>query len=299
MTWIVYCTTCLVNGKIYIGVHKTENPKVFDGYLGNGIEIGYSLKYPKTAFQYALKKHGYKNFKRATLFEFDNEEDAYKKEAEIVTYDFIKRRDNYNVVPGGLHGGCKQKWIYQYDIEGNYIGEFYGVKHHAEEIGCNPMTLIMACAEHRSYRNSYWAYEKVEKLDLSTYKLNLFSTIYQFTPEGELVGEWDTVAEIVKAFDTTKANVYSALNKKTQAKGFYFLKNKEKMIDILKSKEVYNNLPKLKCGEKRKIAQYDLEGNLIKVWDAVKDCAKEFSKCRDVAKGLRKQTKGFVFKYVE
>ena len=145
----------MVNGKIYIGVHKTQNPDVFDGYLGNGIEIGYSLKNPSTAFQYALKKHGYKNFKRATLFVFDNEEQAYEKEAEIVTQDFIKRKDNYNVIPGGLHGGCIQKWIYQYDMDGNYIAEFYGVKRHAEEIGCNPMTLVMACAEHRSYKNSY------------------------------------------------------------------------------------------------------------------------------------------------
>ena len=69
----------------------------------------------------------------------------------------------------------------------------------------------------------------------------------------------------MKAFDTTRSNVYAALNKKTQAKGYYFLKDKNKMIDILKSKEVYNNLPKLKCGEKRQIAQYDLDGNLIKV----------------------------------
>lgn len=34
LKWIVYCTTCTINNKIYIGVHKTVNPEVFDGYLG-------------------------------------------------------------------------------------------------------------------------------------------------------------------------------------------------------------------------------------------------------------------------
>ena len=50
MKYIVYCTTCIENGKIYIGVHKTEDPDVFDGYIGNGIKVGYFIKNPKTAF---------------------------------------------------------------------------------------------------------------------------------------------------------------------------------------------------------------------------------------------------------
>lgn len=120
MKYIVYCTTCLVTGKIYIGVHKTENPDIFDGYIGNGIKIGYILKNPKTAFQYAIKKYGYKNFKRSILFVFDKEEDAYEKEGEIVTLDFIKRKDNYNVKIGGVRGGCPKKQIFRYHLDGSF-----------------------------------------------------------------------------------------------------------------------------------------------------------------------------------
>lgn len=39
MKYIVYQTTSKVNNKIYIGVHKTETPDKFDGYLGNGVYI--------------------------------------------------------------------------------------------------------------------------------------------------------------------------------------------------------------------------------------------------------------------
>lgn len=37
--YIVYCTVNLINGKIYVGVHKTDNPDKFDGYIGNGVYI--------------------------------------------------------------------------------------------------------------------------------------------------------------------------------------------------------------------------------------------------------------------
>lgn len=33
MKYIVYYTVCTENNKIYIGVHKTENPEVFNGYI--------------------------------------------------------------------------------------------------------------------------------------------------------------------------------------------------------------------------------------------------------------------------
>lgn len=50
---------------------------------------------------------------------------------------------------------------------------------------------------------------------------------------------------------------------------------------------------------KKKIAQYDLDGNLVKIWDSYRECLKVYSIADDVLKGLRKQTKGFVFKYLE
>ena len=35
--YLVYKTTCLVNGKIYIGQHQTYD--LNDGYIGSGIEL--------------------------------------------------------------------------------------------------------------------------------------------------------------------------------------------------------------------------------------------------------------------
>lgn len=49
MKYIVYKTTCLINDKIYIGVHKTTDPNIFDGYIGDGIAtyFTYFIRNPK------------------------------------------------------------------------------------------------------------------------------------------------------------------------------------------------------------------------------------------------------------
>ena len=61
---IVYLTVNTQNDKIYIGVHDTHNPDVFDGYIGNGVNIyhPHTIKHPSCPFQYAVKKYGFKAF---------------------------------------------------------------------------------------------------------------------------------------------------------------------------------------------------------------------------------------------
>ena len=85
--FIVYETTNLVNGMLYIGVHN--NPD--DDYLGSGLNI-----------KRAIKKYGSENFLRQTLHTFETAEEAYAKEAEIVTEDLVKDPSYYNINLGGF-----------------------------------------------------------------------------------------------------------------------------------------------------------------------------------------------------
>ena len=84
----VYQTTCLTNGKIYIGVHKTRDPQ--DSYLGSG-----------KLMSAAVKKHGRDQFRKEVLFIFETRAEAYAKEKELVTAAFAKRADTYNLMEGG------------------------------------------------------------------------------------------------------------------------------------------------------------------------------------------------------
>jgi hypothetical protein len=93
MLYTVYQTDNLVNGKIYVGIHVTENPN--DSYLGSG-----------NLLKAAVLKYGSDSFKKKVLFIFDNVGEMAAKEAEIVTQEFIERDDTYNLILGGAQGDC-------------------------------------------------------------------------------------------------------------------------------------------------------------------------------------------------
>jgi len=93
MYYYVYQITNLSNGKIYVGKHKSAKHPSENEYYGSGRQI--------TA---AVKKYGIENFKKEVLHYCSSLEEMAGKEAEVVTEDFVKRSDTYNMHKGGPGG---------------------------------------------------------------------------------------------------------------------------------------------------------------------------------------------------
>jgi hypothetical protein len=84
-----------LNGKIYIGIHSTEN--INDGYMGSGVLV-----------LQAIEKYGEDNFLKTILEYCDSRETLVELEKKVVDNEFVARRDTYNLTVGG--GGLISTW---------------------------------------------------------------------------------------------------------------------------------------------------------------------------------------------
>ena len=180
MKHIVYCTTNLKNGKIYIGVHKTINPYEFDGYIGNGVKVPkdgrpFKINHPATAFKRAINKYGYQSFYRTTLAIFDTAEVAYKLEEALVTKEFLQSKISYNAVKGGEIPTPETKSVLQYSKDGTFIKQWDSFIEASEILGINKGDIWSSCTG-RSVTCGGWVWRYVtnvtpeEKIEVREYK---------------------------------------------------------------------------------------------------------------------------------
>ena len=102
MFYLIYKITNNLNGKYYIGAHKTNNKD--DGYMGSGKLI-----------KRAIEKYGIENFTKEILVECNSVKEMFNAEKELVELN----ESSYNLKLGGDGG-----WDYNNTEEGQKLREF-------------------------------------------------------------------------------------------------------------------------------------------------------------------------------
>lgn len=359
MKYIVYLTINKINNKIYIGVHETENPEVFDGYIGCGAYTTKPSSYNKgkTHLHNAILKYGTSAFHRKTIREFDNLEDALDLEALLVTEDFVKRTDTYNMTTGGQIPPILSKTIYEFNLLGVLIKTWDSIISITKEYNVNKDRIAMSVKDKRSFNNSYWSEQST--INVSDYRLSSRGYVFQYNKDGVLLNTFENASQAALKLDLTRDAITNAVFNRTTCSGYYFLRADEDINSLIGQKSskllknitpVYRYLPtgefdkgyksitdatldtpktchgniiraiknNRTCGGYKwsyiesdkikpyseldlkpvKIAQYDLNHNLIKIWDSVSECKKEFPSCQKVCRKERKTSKGYIFEYI-
>lgn len=136
--------------------------------------------------------------------------------------------------------------------------------------------------------------------------------VFRYTSEGKLIKTYDSAAAAARELGCLP----EAIRNVAQGSHNYYhneiyiyeeesIETRLKTIEMVKkeSREISsNNLKKNRPDTRKRVAQLDLQGNLIAEFDSIKDASKvtgiDGSSISKVALGQRKTAKGFVWQYI-
>lgn len=300
--YIFYVTVNKCNGKLYFGVHHT-NPDTFDGYIGNGIYCQSDANKCDTPFHNAVRKYGYNNFKRTTIRVFPDTEEgkelAFRLEKIVVNETLLRSKEIYNKALGGKGSAVEStyKTIYMYDLNGNYLRKFKGAREVVKYLNIteNENSAIRAIRNNcngktQSSFGYYFSYEK----SFDYQKSKKLKSVAQYTLSGKFLRTWDSITEAERNLHTS--TIQQACTKKCASCGYqwrYYNGDTSDIERLISVKTKNNIIP---------IQMFDKQGNLIKNFDCINDCIKEYpelssSQINRVIQGIIKSHKGYIFKY--
>lgn len=261
MKYIVYLTINNVNRKVYVGVHGTDDPNKFDGYIGCGVTTT-TKTFKEYPFHRAVRKYGYESFERLTLGVFDTAEEAYKQERCIVTEEFIKRKDTYNVKPGGIGGNGHTSRILQYSADGKFMREWDSVK--SAYTFFNKKTgnrlIKTLTGKDKTYLGFQWRYWEPEFPRSIPPVEVLVIPLYQYDLDGKLVKVWVNKLKAAKHLGCSASGIRHATQSLKSYCGFqwrYFDNDAPDRIPEYIDPAV--------------VLQLDQNGVVIKEWLSLKD----------------------------
>lgn len=246
----IYKITNIINNKIYIGQHFSND--VNDNYFGSGI-----------ALRRAIKKYGRKNFTKDILevcipcIHHLNQKEIYY----ISTYNCIGPT-GYNLVGGGnstkgykFSKESRKKLsnsrkigiangtisvdlfcfdIFVYDLEGNFIGKFFGAKEVSKKLKLKRNSIINALYKKIQLKGFLFFKEPTIFNNYDIYPRKSKGKIYLFGKDKQLISIEDGMVRLCEKYNLNINSVNSASRRFTLHKNKYFIV-KEKDLDKFKN----------------------------------------------------------------
>lgn len=199
-----------------------------------------------------------------------------------------------------------EKECYQYDKNGKFIRSFRSTTEAANFIGKPQLqSCIASCCrgENKISNESYWRYAKdyeygadLPKTEIELSNLHgLSMTIYQYDLCGKLVNVYSSITEAAKCVNGATSNISKVCKKEHKTyKGFIWRYEQHAFTEDELIELTTNN-------RKRKVSQYDMNGNYISTFCSIADASKAThingSKICDCCNGKCENTNNYKWKY--
>lgn len=272
-----------------------KDPNTYNCTLGGGIPPIQN----KTVYRYDLKGNFIKKYN--SLIEATIDTKSYKdaithaiKEgisfsSSFWTFEYLNKLNvsEYKIARGGE--------ISQYNSEGILLKTFDSYSEAAQKLDIDKKAIIRAVSGKYKLHGFYFlkSWDNINKiLEIKNKTIsNNITKVYCYSLTGEFIKEYNSIKSVKNDIpNANHGNIIRAIKNNKTASGFRWAY--EKVDNILD----YENTIKTK--PKNKVAQYDLQGNLVKVYDSVTECRKEFPNLLRVIRGERKHCKGYTFRYI-
>ena len=273
---IIYKTTNLVNGLIYIGqkqIIETEEDLLKSNYYGSGKKIKESLKF--------FKKE---NFKREVIDDSNDLDDLNKKEEYwIEYYNATNPEIGYNIAKKtgkNFWTGCHHtdeskaktsKKVYQYDLNCNFIREYPSLKESQRITNINGISFsnyyIKIIHDHIWFDHIITNDEISRIKKIINNRKTIKKNVYQYGLLGNLIKKYESITKASKYNNISSSLIFKSCNDITKtAKDFFW------SYDEL-NKETIDYRLYMYYINKKVIYQYDLFGNFIKEYKTITEAS--------------------------
>ena len=299
--WYVYVHTT-PNNKTYVGITGENTPecrwKKGHGYRGN------------SHFWNAIQLYGWDNIKHEVIAKNLTKKEACELEKKLIAkYNSSDRDFGYNSSTGGefpaegFHHTEESKKKISEAFTGRFVGELnpmYGVhdNHICDKDGHLPEYIrkkLSIAAKNRMKNDKKWANQ------MQQYNEERKRPVNQYDLEGNFIRQYESLCSLLEYFPNM-TTIWKVCNRHVDKKGSHIYtaygfqwRYSDDCDDITSIKHTV-----VRYG-KRRVAQYDLEGNLIAIYDSVADASKitGIGYIYGAASGRRKTAGGYIWRYYE
>ena len=204
-------------------VYKVTNQRTEEAYIGittRSIEerkadhIKKANKGTGGHFQEAIVTYGADAFRWEQIDTATSSNELAEKEKKyILQYD--SKENGYN----SDSGGGFNKVVYQFDLEGNLIASFDGLKEIQLTLGHDKRRVSNACLTATVWKGHFWSYSQNNTFKPATD--NRKKQVTQFTLDGAIIAKYSSVSEASRITGISKTCISRcSRNEREQSGGF-------------------------------------------------------------------------------